>query len=186
MNITRKLLVITFGMIISVSAFAERAQRPMHIHKVQELGLEIWTEYNPEWITDLVKFRGRSIFTAQTPSNTYPPAAMSWTSFPRMRVEKGNIEQVALTTFNQAAANYSASQEQIKELKASPATYGDLSGYEATFSGTAHGDPIDVRVFVGHKDGKGPVTMQVYTLRGKLSHISEQIRRSWTHVKYLP
>lgn len=172
-------------MILSASVLAERAKRPMNIHKVQEIGLEIWTEYRPEWITDLVTYRGRSIFTAQTPVNTYPPVAMSWTSFPRMRVNKNNLNEVALTTFKTAAVNYSVSQQQISNIKALPASYGDLTGFETSFFGIAHGDAVDVKVFVGHREGKGPVTMQVFTLKGKLPHIGEQIRRSWQNVKYL-
>ena len=185
MNSTRKLMVILLATLFSVSVFAERAKRPMNIHKIEKLGLEIWTEYNPEWITELVEFRGRSIFTAQTPVKTYPPVAMSWASFPRMRVDTFKLEQVALTTFKEAALNYSVSQKQIKNIKAVSATYGELSGYETNFTGIAHGDAVDVKVFVGHKDGRGPVTMQVFTTKGKLSHISENIRRSWTNIKYL-
>jgi len=185
LKITRKLLCILLGATLSFSVIADRAKRPMHINKVKEIGLEIWTEYNPEWITELVKFKGRSIFTAQTPSKTYPPTAMSWSSYPRMRIDKNELEQVALTTFKTAGANYKVSQKQLKSIEPVNVVYGDLTGYETILSGKAHGDPVDIKIFVGQKEGKGPVTMQVYTLKGKLGHISEHIRRSWTNIKYL-
>ncbi|MEF7615662.1 hypothetical protein V4F39_17235 [Aquincola sp. MAHUQ-54] len=63
--------------------------------------------------------------------------------------------------------------------------HGVLQGFGATFAGKAQGDAVDVRVFIGQSPGRLPVAMQAYTLRGKLDHLDEPIRRSWGKVKYL-
>ena len=163
----------------------ERALRPMHIHKVRALGLEIWTEYEPEWRTELVQQGNKALFIVQSPPRVYPPAAMSYVSFPGMRVRDDEMEAVATSALRRAAQNYQVPAQERERITPTPARHGALSGYEATFSGTAHGEAVDVKVFVGHVPGRGPVAMQVYTLRGKLPHLSEQIRRAWGHVRYL-
>ena len=65
------------------------------------------------------------------------------------------------------------------------AAYGDLKGYEAAFNGMANGEKMDIKVIVGNAQGKGPVNTYAYTLRDKLDHLSESIRRSWGNAKYL-
>ncbi len=163
----------------------EQAKRPMKIHKVEAIGLEIWTEYEPEWSTE-VKYNGpKAVFVTQSSRLYYPPVAMSFTHHPGMRVADVDFKEVAEAAIRVAAQNYQVSSEAIAALSASPARYSDLDGYEATFSGTANGDTVDVKVFVGRAPGKGPVSMQAFTLKGKLPHVSEQIRRSWQNVKYL-
>jgi hypothetical protein len=44
---------------------------------------------------------------------------------------------------------------------------------------------VDVLIFFGHQPGKSAVLAHAYTLHGKLDHISENIRRSWTNLRYL-
>ena len=169
----------------NMSAHADRAMRPMKIHKLPELGLEIWTEYEPLWITEL-HYRGKKpIFTVHSPPMVYPPAAMTVVSFPGMAVATDELKDIATTAIAEGAKNYKVPESELAGLHVIPALYGDLTGYEASFSGKVRGDAVDVKVFVGNKPGKGPVMLQIYTLEGKLSHLSEQIRRSWTNVKYL-
>lgn len=164
---------------------AERAKRPMKIHQLPELGLEIWTESDPLWIADLQYQGKKPLFTAQTPPMVYPPAAMSVVAFPGMQVTAEEMEEVAATAIRTGARNYRVPEQAIQQLQPSAASYGELQGYEATFSGKAQGDAVDVKVFVGHKQGKGPVMLQIYSFKDKLPHLSEQIRRSWSNITYL-
>lgn len=166
-------------------AYADRYLRPMHINKVEALGLEIWTEYEPEWLREVVRQGNKPIYVVQTPANVYPPAAMSYASFPGMPVNPGELKTIATTAIRQAANNYQVSPERTKAIQAAKASYNRLTGYEATFTGKAHGDAVDVKVFIGHTPGKGLIAMQAYTLKGKLPHIREHIRRAWSHVDYL-
>jgi hypothetical protein len=169
----------------SMPAHADRVERTMKIHRLSELGLEIWTEFKPLWITE-VHYQGiKPVFTAQTPPMVYPPAAMKVVSFPGMSVAPEEMKDIATTAISEGARNYKTSKKQLNDLHIIPAAYGDLSGYEADFNGKVHGDAVDVKVFVGNKEGKGPVMLQIYTLEGKMDHLSEQIRRSWTNVRYL-
>jgi hypothetical protein len=180
---------IALGLILALftssSAYADRAKRPMKIHNLPELGLEVWTEYEPLWITEL-RYRGiKPVFTVQTPPMVYPPAAMKVVSFPGMSVAPGEMKGIATTAISEGARNYNAPKKQLSDLLIIPAAYGELTGYEASFSGKVRGDVVDVKVFVGNKEGKGPVMLQIYTLEGKMDHLSEQIRRSWTNVRYI-
>lgn len=168
---------------LPVRAETSTVKRPMIIHKVSELGLEIWTEAEPEWETRLDQKKGQKIFVAETPALTAPPAGMSWVSVKGITFTAAEIREGAHGAIRQAATNYGLSKNQTLELRA--ATYGELTGYEADFTANAYGTPVDVRVFCGHQPGKDAVVMHAFTLRGKLNHISENIRRSWTHVRYL-
>jgi hypothetical protein len=167
---------------LAMAAAQSALKRPMQIHKVEELALEIWTEAQPEWDARVEWKNGQPIFVAETPSLTYPPAGMSWVSMAHLRFDQQALEEVARGAIHEAARNYKVRPDVIA-LKA--AHYGDLAGYEAQFSADAQGTPVDVRVFCGLKPGKPAVVMQAFTLRGKLAHIGEQIRRSWTNVRYL-
>jgi hypothetical protein len=165
---------------------AQRLGRPMQVHKVKEVGLEIWTEVEPTWETRLEKPPGmRPTFAVETPASTYPPAGMSF-AVPGYVISRSEFPTVAKSAMRQAARNYGLSDAEIGLIALRPATYGALEGLEAEFSAVADTVPVDVRVFFGHAPGKPVVAMQVYTLRGKLPHLSEQIRRSWSHIAYLP
>lgn len=159
---------------------AERVPRAMHIHRVEQLGLEIWTEADPKWETAL---RGSSVFSAETPALTYPPAGMTWISKFGSKFTADELERGARGAIHQAARNYGV--RNIEGLVLKPAQYGEMSGYESRFSGEAHGRRVDVLVFLGHKPGRPAVLAHAYTLEGKLDHIQEHIRRSWTHLRYL-
>lgn len=168
---------------VSLSASAETLKRPMIIHKVHELGLEIWTEAEPEWEVRTDNKNGQPIFVAETPALTAPPAGMTWISNRKITFTAAEIGEGARGAIRQAATNYGIPKNQQLDLRA--ATYGDLTGYESDFAAMAYGTPVDVRVFCGHRPGKPAVVMHVFTLRGKMGHIAENIRRSWTHVRYL-
>jgi hypothetical protein len=164
---------------------AEPVKRSMVVHQVKELGLEIRTEEDPRWDTRLENDgRGTYTFVAETPGSNYPPAGMSFTAS-RLRFTAAEFGEAARGAVYQAALNYGLAAEASRAIALRPVVYGDLDGFEADFSAVADGTPVDVRVFFGHRPGKPAVSMQVYTLRDKLPHLAEQIRRSWTNVRYL-
>ena len=160
---------------------ATRAGRPMIIHRLTQMNLEIWTEQDPEWETQLKTGNDALTFSAETPALAYPPTHMSWTISPALTIEPDQLEAAARGVLYQVALNYRTQppQQVIKQ------EYGELEGYEATFQAEPHNIPLDVRVFCGHREGKPMVVMQVVTMKGKLSHASEHVRRSWTHLRYL-
>ncbi|MFC4310187.1 hypothetical protein ACFPN2_13935 [Steroidobacter flavus] len=160
---------------------ATRVGRPMIIHRLSVMNLEIWTEQDPEWETSLKQSATALTFSAETPALAYPPAHMSWTIAPRMKFQDGELEDAARGVLYQMALNYrTLPPEQLIE-----AQYGELTGYEATFQAEPRNVPVDVHVFFGHREGMPMVVMQVVTLRGKLAHLAEHVRRSWTHLRYL-
>lgn len=179
--------LITLAIFATSSSTAAPAGRQMIVHRVTELGLEIWTEVEPKWETRLEKKTAgmAPTFMAETPENTYPSTGMIWAA-PGDTFSEQEFPVAAKGAVYQAALNYGLSEADAKTLPLKNASYGDLVGYESEFSATAEGTPVDVKVFFGHKPGKSAVAMQVFTLKGKLSHISENIRRSWTHIRYLP
>ena len=167
----------------SWGASTDALKRPMVIHKVTALGLEIWTEANPEWEARLEFRNSQPVFIAETPALSTPPAGMSWAANPGIEFSAGEMSDGARGAMQQAAWNYGSQDWNRLELR--PASYGDLAGYETFFPGVAYGMPVDVRMFCGHQPGKRAVVMHAFTLRGKLGQISEHVRRSWTHVRYL-
>jgi hypothetical protein len=170
---------------VATAAEPEKLGRQMQVHKVKEVGLEIWTELEPTWETRLETPPGmRPTFAVETPASTYPPAGMSF-AVPGYVISPAELPTVVKSAVRQAARNYGLSDAEIELIPLNPATYGELKGYEAQFAAVADTVPVDVRVFFGHEPGKPVVAMQVYTLRGKLPHLAEQIRRSWSHVAYL-
>ena len=180
----RALATIALTCVLATSTAAtNRAGRPMIIHRLPELGLEIWTEQDPEWETYFSRHHQVPTWIAETPALTYPPAQMSWTSSRQIRFTNDELESAARGAIDQVAANYgvrSPSQIIIKGQR-----HGELIGYEATFEATSRQIPIDVQIFVGHQPGKPVVAMHVATLRNKLGHLDQHIRRSWGNVRYL-
>jgi hypothetical protein len=173
------------GFVAAAGGEADRVLRPMIIHRVAELGLEIWTEKDPEWEARLVTREGmRPTFVAESPFNSYPPAGMSW-ACPGIKFTEAEFERSARSAVSQAASNYSLAADVIERIVMTPATYGELRGFQADFSAFVQGLPVDVRVFFGHVPGKPAVAMQVFAQAGKLASLNEQIRRSWGNVRYL-
>jgi len=160
------------------------SKRPMLIHQVKSIGLEIWTEARPEWDVRTDVRNGLPVFVAETPALSAPPAGMSWTSHSQIKFATNELELGARGAIQQVARNYGVHHASRIELQ--QASYGDFTGYQAVFNGDAHGTPVDVQIFCGHQPGRPAVLMHAYTLRGKLGQIREHIRRSWTHVRYLP
>ena len=173
------------GTFVPPSSAAERAQREMQIHKVAELGLEIWVENQPPWEAELMKASTLQSFVVQSPADYYPPAVMTYISLPGSVVDNANMLGVATTAIRRASENYRVPGTQRVVLKPQPAQHGPFTGDEASFDGWANGEAVEVRVFVGHVPGRFPVAMQAYTQKGKLAQLSQPIRRAWGNLKYL-
>ena len=98
-----------------------------------------------------------------------------------MKFESHELEDADHGVMYQMALHYRT----VPPEQLTPMQYGELTGYEATFQAEPHNIPIDVRVFFGHREGMPMVVMQVVTLKGRLAHVAEHVRRSWTHLRYL-
>jgi hypothetical protein len=181
MGLTSITTLFFLGLIAQSAHAAQRTGRPMIIHRLPALGLEIWTEQDPEWETHLSEGNTAATFVAETPALTYPPALMSWTTLPQLRFNTRDLEASAKGALDQLATNHHAQPP----ARITRQQYGDLTGYEATFEAHSQNIPIEVRAFCGHRPGHAPVLMQVTTLKNKSAHLAEHIRRSWTHVRYL-
>lgn len=179
-------LFACFAMVsASVHAQSPRAEREMQIHKVKELGLEIWTENQPPWDTQLLTSGAYPVFVAQSPPHYYPPTVMTYLALPTERIATAMLATTAVTAIRRAAANYGVPAAERILIQPQPARHGQLQGYEATFDGRANEEAVAVRLFVGQAAGKAPVALQAYTLPGKLSHLQEPIRRAWGKLGYL-
>ncbi len=183
-GLTTAATIFILGVLAAQSAdAAQRTGRPMIIHRLPALGLEIWTERDPEWETRLSERGGAATFIAETPALTYPPAQMSWTTLPQLRFDARDLQAGAEGALHQVAANHNVSSP--TQIPISRVRYGDLTGYETTFEASSANIPIEVRAFCGHRTGKQPVLMQITTLKNKSAHLAEHIRRSWNNVRYL-
>jgi hypothetical protein len=164
----------------------KRELRQMQIYRVNELGLEIWVENQPPWQAQLSEANGRPTFVAESPPGYHPPTVMTYASWPNEKVPAGGMHDMASSAIRRASQNFGVSAAASLSIPVREAQYGDLRGYEGWFNGKADGVAMDVSVFVGQAPGKFPVVFNVYTVRGKLPSLTEQLRRAWTNVKYLP
>ena len=162
-----------------------RALREMQIHKVSALGLEIWTENQPEWETTLSVASGHPSFVAQSPSTHHPPTVMSYASWPKEQVATERLQDMSLSAIRRASQNFGLTVGQSRSIQLRPAKYGVLQGFEGDFYGKADGVSMDVKVFVGQAPGRFPVVLSIYTLQGKMKHLQENIRRGWGKLAYL-
>jgi len=158
--------------------------RPMTVHQINELGLEIWTEAEPAWETGLLAGTPPT-FTAQSPENYTPSAAITISAWRNERVPPHLLEIVAATAMRRAGLNYGLNQGQVRAMAVHPARWGILQGFETDFRGRAQGMAMDVKVFVGQGEGKYPVVGQIYTQAGKMQSLQEVIRRCWSNITYL-
>lgn len=163
----------------------DRSLREMQIHHIKEMGLEIWIENQPPWTTGVQKQNGRSLFTAQSPDRYHPPSAMTFSGWNDKVVSEGELPGVARSAIVHGAQNFGVSAGEARALAVLPANHGVLQGLEARFSGEAQDLLMDVQIFVGQAPGKFPVALTVYTLKDKMVHLEDVIRRSWSNVQYL-
>lgn len=160
------------------------AERPMNVHRDPDMGLEIWTEQIPEWQIER-RYRGsKPVFVAQTPPNVYPPASMTVLSFAGLSVPTGEFEAIAAQALGTGLVQFGVDEDARAGIIRERKRYGNLSGFEINFPATVHGTSSDVKVFIGRAEGRGPVLLQLYTLSGKMPHLNEAIRRSWTNIDY--
>ncbi|MCF6298612.1 MAG: hypothetical protein L3J01_01900 [Thiomicrorhabdus sp.] len=167
------------------NAYAQWEKRPMVVITVEELGLDIWIEAKPRWSTRVTLKGKQPLFIAESPLNSYPPAIMTWATFPTLRITEDTLKEVVHSAIKTAAGHYNLSASQIKNIDIQPASYGKLKGYDAVFDGKINNKWVSVKMFFAHQKGKPLISMQVYTQQGKLGHLSENIRRSWTNISYL-
>lgn len=163
-----------------------RALREMSIHKVPELGLEIWIENQPAWDLERVAVNGRPQWAASSPDYYHPPAAIVYASWPDTRVDDTAFPLVAETAIRRGSENFGLNKHRARQIRVKPAHYGVLDGFEGDFEGRAQGLAMDVKIFVGRQSGRFPVVLTVYTLKGKLTLLSEVIRRGFSRLRYLP
>lgn len=162
-----------------------RALREMQIHKVKELGLEIWVENQPPWDATLSTKTGRPTFVAQSPDAYHPPTVMTYMSWPGANSPDSTLSTMATTAIRAASRNFGLTLGQARALHPVQAEYGVLRGYQAAFDGTGQGQALDVMMFAGQAPGRFPVVLNICTLRGKMGSLVEHRRRAWTSLKYL-
>lgn len=164
---------------------APRALREMQIHRVPELKLGIWVENQPPWEAALHPHPQQPSFVVQSPDNYHPPTVMTYWSWPAQRIADAALAPVAQTAIQRASRNFGLDAAQARSIPKLPASHGVLSGFEGQFVGHVDGVSMDVRIFVGQQPGRFPVVMGVYTLRGKMVHLGQVLRRGWGQVSYL-
>ncbi|GIZ52334.1 hypothetical protein NCCP691_23480 [Noviherbaspirillum aridicola] len=191
----RRRLLVAGGLYVSGGVFAgvaragssetnAQAPREMQIHKVRELGLEIWVENQPPWRTELQR-GAHPTFIAEAPEAHHPPAVMSYSSWPKERVAEGAFATMARTAITRASQNFGLNVAASRALTILPAKHASLSGHEADFVGTVQGVAMDVRIFVGQEKGRFPVVLTLYTRKGKIHHLEQHVRRAWGRLAYL-
>lgn len=169
----------------TAAAAGTRALREMSIHRIAELGLEIWIENQPAWDLERVESAGRAQWAASSPEAYHPPAAIVFASWPDLRGDTAYFETTAGNAIRRGSLNFGLTRQEARQIRVRPARYGVLEGFEGDFPGTVEQIAMDVKIFVGRQPGRFPVALTVYTLRGKLAMLSEVIRRGFTSVKYL-
>lgn len=101
------------------------------------------------------------------------------------KVADGVFGTVARTAIVRAAQNFGLGPADSRAFVPKPAKHGVLNGQEAIFAGSKGKTAMDVRVFVGQSAGRFPVVLTLYTLRGKMHHLDEHVRRAWSRISYL-
>jgi hypothetical protein len=163
----------------------DRPLREMQIHKLKDIGLEVWVENQPPWEAQTVQHNGRPVFTVRSPENYHPPTAMTFASWPEHKVSQEQLKNVAHSALRHASQNFGLTQGQARAMAIRPQQHGVFSGYEAEFVGKLQGMAADVRIFFALQADHPPVVMTVYTLKGKMENLRDVIHRSWDNVSYL-
>jgi hypothetical protein len=109
---------------------------------------------------------------------------MTYASWPTERVADAIINQVAHSAIARASQNFGLNASRARGVPKLPASHGVLQGLEGAFTGKVEGVAMDVRIFVGQAAGRFPVALSIYTLSGKMNHLTEVIRRSWGKLEY--
>jgi hypothetical protein len=163
-----------------------RSKREMWRRPTPELGLEIWIENQPAWEDELVQVNGQTQLAVQSPDSYHPPAAILYASWPAQRVAEGDeLKWVADAAIRRAGENFGLNKHRSRLIEVAPAVRGALKGYAGEFVGRVEGVDMDVSIFIGQAPGRFPVSVTVYTLKGKMPLLSEVLRRSFAKLGYL-
>lgn len=170
-------------MLATQGAAAGKMLREMQRIWVDEGGYEIALENDPAWLWEVKVINGQQSFVAQSPELYYPPTTLTVTVYPNIKVlEQDQLKVIAVTALEHAVENYQAEGINMADVKR--VTYNGLSGYEGRFTGIAHGKAVDVRAFIGLNEKSQILSMQAYTLKGKLTHIREPLERVWNSIQF--
>ena len=149
MKLSGRRRLMLAGLLLAPSVWAqqlgrrgERALREMQIHRVEELGLAIWTENQPAWETELQQIKGRSSFVVQSPDRYHPPAVLIYSSWPQERVADEHFETMARAALQTAGRNFGLDVARARSVRIQAARYGVLEGWESGFAGRAQGGAV--------------------------------------------
>jgi len=159
--------------------------REMQIHKMPQLGLEIWTENEPPWETRVVTNGGQATLITESPPGYHPPTVMTYASYQKERVPENMLRVMAIGAIRRASLNFGLTEGQSRSINPAEASYGVLHGYEGVFYGKVGNQLLDVQIFVGQAANQFPVVLTIYTKKDKLQNLSEQRRRAWSKLNYL-
>lgn len=179
----RHVLLLATLALATASSAAERSQRPMNVLAAHAIGLEVWVENAPAWTTEAYVENGQPVLLVSTPPNYYPPAQLSYATLPLSQAKTADLLGIARGMVESVARKFGVSDPRAVVLN--PTAYNGIAGFETSFVGQHDARFYDIKIFVGRQTGRAPLALAAYTPQGKLAHLSEPLRRAWSHVRYL-
>lgn len=144
------------------------------------IAYEVSVDANPPWRYRTMRIQGYPVFVAHTPKGYSPLATVNIRFFPGMGVKASKMKAFSRGAIDSALQNYNA--QSTPEL--APAHYGRLEGYQVTFRGRVTGKPRAVRIFIARNSKGDVMTLSVFTLPDKISHVMPAVERIWESIRF--
>ncbi len=163
-------------------ASPDEPRREVQVLTDKRSGYSIKVDNDPAWLFEERGDDSASILLLATPLLVAPPITMAVIDNKTVLGKSDELEHISRVALRGAADNFSVSSEIEPDVE--PATYGDVAGYQARFTGTADGKSVAVKVFVGTHASNGIFTLYAYTFADKDEHLERTTTRIWNTIAF--
>lgn len=163
-------------------ASPDEPRREVQVLTDKRSGYSIKVDNDPAWLFEERGDDGASILLLATPLLVAPPLTMAVIDNKTVLGKNDELEHISRFALRGAADNFSVPSGIEPDIE--PAAYGDITGYQSRFNGTANGKSVAVKVFVGARAANNLFTLYAYTFADKDEHLERTTTRIWNTIEF--
>jgi len=159
--------------------------RPFQIHKLEEVGLEVWVPGNPKWVLAIDDRATSNALVLSTPPLYYPVTAIEIILNKNVTVSNADLLTVATSSLEEVRRSANVKPRgQDQEL--TKVTFGNIEAYQDQFNVDFEGKSYSMQTFMGVFPTGQSVTMLVTTPEGQINDISVMRNKIFKKLSVLP
>jgi len=181
-------VAVSFFSLISftlVTNADNQPNRPFNIHKLEEVGLEVWVPANPKWELGIDERTTSNAVILKTPPLYYPTTAIEIVFNEKITISESDLLDVATAALKEIRRAVKVEAKDTGQ-KLTRVKFGDIDAYQDQFGVTFEGKSYSMQTFMGVFPSGQTVTMLVTTPVGQINHISVVRDKIFKKLSVLP